>query len=148
LSAVSGSSSRSSTSGESLRATAAEVGPGFTARVIAGARERMESRRRQRFVGFGLVAVAAAGAAALMISSGRDHGRTPAPREVVRPAGGNLGIEAPDPGPGDEGITDDELRELVEGNRLSRAFEPTADWDDIEAPVSNYRAVLRLGGEP
>jgi hypothetical protein len=48
---------------------------------------------------------------------------------------------------GDE-ITDDELRELVGGASLSRALAPSTDWAAIEAPLTNYRAVLRLGGEP
>lgn len=126
--------------------TAAEVGPGFTSRVIAGARERITARRRQRVAGFGLAAVVAAAAAALIVTSARRE----QPRDTATsalPAGDPPTLEAPDPASG-EGITDDELRELVGGASMTRALAPSADWEDVETPVRNYRAVLRLGGQP
>lgn len=129
-------------------ATATEAGPGFTSRMIAGARERLESRRRQRFIGFGLGTVVAAAAAALIITSTRGgvshrDGVAEAPHAI----GGAAEMNPPIDDTGEE-ITDDELRELVGGASLSRALTPSADWADIEAPLTNYRAVLRLGGAP
>lgn len=128
-------------------ATATEAGPGFTSRMIAGARERLESRRRQRVIGFGLATVVAAAAAALIVTSSRGggHRNRDVAAETHRPAG------APDINPpvADDGgqITDDELRELVGGASMTRALAPSADWNEIEAPLQNYRAVLRLGGD-
>ncbi len=127
-------------------ATAAEVGPGFTSRVIAGARERLAARRRQRIVGFGLAAVVAAAATVLIVSSQRGGGRRADPPVAVRPAGDLPGVD--EPAAPDDGITDDELRELVGGATMTRALAPSADWDHIETPVRNYHAVLRLGGQP
>jgi hypothetical protein len=129
-------------------ATATEAGPGFTSRMIAGARERLEARRRQRFIGFGLATVVVAAAAALIITASRGGDSADRKRETAAlPAGYNPQPPIDDTG-GDTEITDDELRDLVGGASMSRALAPSADWDDIESPVRNYRAVLRLGGEP
>lgn len=130
-------------------ATATDAGPGFTSRMIAGARERLEARRRQRFVGFGLATVVAAAAAALIITANRGGDSARKKDDTAARAGG-VAEQYPPPGDtgGDEEITDDELRDLVGGASMSRALAPTADWADIESPVRNYRAVLRLGGEP
>ena len=129
--------------------TATEAGPGFTSRMIAGARERLDARRRQRVIGFGLGTAVAAAAAALIIMSSRGGAEHQDDvRSAARPAGF---MDPQTPGVDDAGehpITDDELRELVGGASLSRALAPSADWAEIEAPLVNYRAVLRLGGEP
>jgi hypothetical protein len=130
-------------------ATATEAGPGFTSRMIAGARERLESRRRQRIVGFGLGTVVAAAAAALIITSTRGGAsHRDDNREAAKLTVGGADMQPPIADTGNEEITDDELRELVGGASLTRALTPSADWADIEAPLTNYRAVLRLGGEP
>jgi hypothetical protein len=131
-------------------ATATEAGPGFTSRMIAGARERLEARRRQRVVGFGLATAVAAAAAALIVMSSRgDSHRDDKVQNAALPGSytGNPPPLAEDPGAGGE-ITDDELRELVGGASLSRALAPTANWDEIQSPVIRYRAVLQHGGEP
>jgi hypothetical protein len=129
-------------------ATATEAGPGFTSRMIAGARERLESRRRQRFVGFGLATVVAAAAAALIVMSGRGGVHRDDNHNRAFEIGSYTGSSARPPIDDNTPITDDELRELVDGASLSRALAPSADWNEIEAPIINYRAVLRLGGEP
>jgi hypothetical protein len=131
-------------------ATATEAGPGFTSRMIAGARERLEARRRQRVVGFGLATCVAAAAAALIVMSSRGGDK---PHDSTAQTEGNRAIGAAPGNPplaDDTGgeITDDELRELVGGASMYRAIAPTANWADIESPLTNYRAVLRLGGEP
>jgi hypothetical protein len=129
-------------------ATATEAGAGFTSRMIAGARERLEARRRQRFVGFGLGAAVAAAAAALIITSSRGGSDRGTQEHAANHVGGAAEMNPPI-GPDDGApITDDELRELVGGASLSRALAPSTDWADIESPLTNYRAVLRLGGEP
>lgn len=133
-------------------ATAAEAGPGFSSRMVVGARARMATRRRNRAVGFGLATVVAAAATVLVVTNLRDRAAPERDPVVTRPAGDDPTPPAPgepDEGLGDDaGITDDELRELVGDARLSRALAPTADWDHIEAPVRHYRAVLRHGGAP
>lgn len=131
-------------------ALAPEPGPGFVARITANARERVTSRRRQRYAGFGLAAVAAAGMVALVMQYDRGKVAPPSADEPVaqhRPLGSDGMTDDPDTAPDGDGISDDELRELVSGDRLSDVMAPTADWNDIEAPISNYRAVLRLGGK-
>ncbi|HUQ04513.1 MAG TPA: hypothetical protein VM261_18560 [Kofleriaceae bacterium] len=129
-------------------ATATEAGPGFTSRMIAGARERLEARRRQRVVGFGLATCVAAAAAALIVMSSRADDKHQ-PDTTARNAlpGAYTGNPPPADDTGEE-ITDDELRELVDGAGMYRAITPTTNWADIESPLTNYRAVLRLGGEP
>lgn len=132
-------------------ALAPEPGPGFVSRITANARERVASRRRQRYAGFGLAAVAAAGVVALVMQY--DRGKV-APQPTAdqpvaqRPLGSDGLRDDPDTAPDGDGISDDELRELISGDRLSDVMAPAADWNDIEAPISSYRAVLRLGGTP
>ena len=129
-------------------ATATEAGPGFTSRMIAGARERLEARRRQRVVGFGLATCVAAAAAALIVMSSRaDKRHDDSTAQTLTAPGAALENPPVAEDPGGE-ITVDELRELVDGASLNRALAPSARWADIESPLTNYRAVLRLGGEP
>ena len=129
-------------------ALAPEPGPGFVSRVTARARERIDSRRRQRYAGFGLATVAAAGAV-LLVAHVSDPGKVAPPKGVASLPGGSDRIDPnPDTAPDGDQISDDELRELVQGDSMSAAFTPTADWNDIESPISSYRAVLRAGGQP
>lgn len=128
--------------------TATEAGPGFTSRMIAGARERLEARRRQRVVGFALGTCVVAAAAALIITSSGGGSDRDQDATTARQAAGSVGQPPIADDPGGQPITDDELRELVRGASLSRAFTPSTDWAEIESPLVNYRAVLRLGGEP
>jgi hypothetical protein len=131
-------------------AVAPEPGPGFSARVAANARERIASRRRQRVAGFGLAAVAAAGLAVVVVR--HDGASAPRPESVanVPPLPGGSDGLAPDPdtAPSGDEISDDELRDLVAGDRLSDIMTPSASWDEIEQPLTSYRAVLRRGGQP
>lgn len=105
--------------------------PGFSARMMASARECIAQRQRRRFVGFTL-ALAAAGASAVVVD--RRLVREPSHVIVEPPDGGRLEIEP-------------ELRlQLREFTSFDRAMAPVARWDDIEAPVHNYGALL--GGHP
>lgn len=130
-------------------ATAPEPALGFVSRITANARERIASRRRQRFAGFGLAAVAAAGIAVLVVRHDGGSGAARPEQPVAQLPAGSDGIdEDPDTAPDGDGISDDELRELIDGDSLSQVLTPSADWDDIESPLTKYRAVLRLGGQP
>lgn len=129
-------------------ALAPEPGPGFVSRISANARERIASRRRQRFAGFGLAAVAAAGIAVLVVRHDGGSAAPDQPEVAQLPAGSDGFPQDPDTAPDGDGISDDELRALIDGDSLSQVLTPSADWDDIESPLSRYRAVLRLGGQP
>lgn len=130
-------------------AVAPEPGPGFSARVAANARERIASRRRQRVAGFGLAAIAAAGLAVVVVR----HDGASAPRQesvakLPQPSGSDSLLPDPDTAPSGDEISDDELRDLVAGDSLSDVLTPSANWDEIEQPLSKYRALLRPGGQP
>lgn len=131
-------------------AVAPEPGPGFSARVAANARERVASRRRQRVAGFGLATVAAAGLAMLVVRhDGASKVRKDSPVATLPQPGGSDGLrEDPDTAPSGDAITDDELRELIEGDSLSAVMTPSTSWEEIEQPLTSYRAVLRHGGTP
>lgn len=129
---------------------APEPGPGFSARVAANARERIASRRRQRVLGFGLATVAAAGIALLVVrhdGAGEPRRESPVAQRTL-PFGSDGLAEDPDTAPDGDSISDDELRELVSGDSLSDVMTPSTDWDALEQPLTPYRAVLRLGGQP
>ena len=107
--------------------------PGFSARMMVAARDRLAQRRRRRFATFTL-AVAAAGASAVVVDRRlvRDRANTPAidPQTRTTPL-------------------DPDLRQELESLQFSsfdRAMEPAVPWDEIEAPVRNYGALLRKRG--
>jgi len=136
-------------------ATAApEPGPGFSARMTVGARERLATRRRQRVVGFGFAALAAAGLTFYVTqrasSSRSSHPvptagtDSPSP-DPDRPAGGS----DLDPPLDDAPVSDQEVRELLRMSSLERAMQPVAPWDEIEAPLRESQMVLaRYGDAP
>ncbi len=106
--------------------------PGFSARMMAVTRDRLAQRQRRRFAAFTL-ALAAAGVSAIAVDRRlmRDTARPGAPPPPV------VSAIAP------------ELRQQLESlhvDDFDAAMAPVAPWDDIEAPVHNYRVVLRKGG--
>ena len=117
-------------------ARGADPGPGFTARVTAGAHRRVAVRRRRRIV----TATLAAAAAALVLFVSVQQVRR-APADQALPA---LATEVPSEQPA-------RARELLELARFDRAMAPAAPWHDIEAPLRSYGALLdrhrhRTGG--
>ncbi|HVK75674.1 MAG TPA: hypothetical protein VM734_20225 [Kofleriaceae bacterium] len=132
-------------------AIAPEPGPGFAARVTAGARERMASHRRQRVIAASLATMTAAVAAVVITQrdtpAARPQQLTTAPAATIDAAPAAINPSDPTTAADDE-VSDDELRALVRNASLSHAMAPTANWDDIEAPLRNYRAVLARGGTP
>ena len=108
--------------------------PGFSARMMAAARERLGQRRRRRFATV-TFALAAAGASAVAID-----------RRFIRD-GVDRGSQIVPPEP--QLAISPELRHELESlhvDRVKRAMAPVAPWDDIEAPVRRYDALLRKGG--
>lgn len=106
--------------------------PGFSARMMAAARERMAQRRRRRFATFTL-ALAAAGASAVAVDRTlvRDRSHTSG-GEVAIPGGSRkVPVDEPDP-----------LQQL----ESFQNYDHVVDWDRIEAPVRQYRDSLRHGG--
>lgn len=106
--------------------------PGFSARMMAAARERIAQRRRRRVVTFTL-ALAAVGASAVTVDRMLIRDRVRPQAAPVVPAGiSQFPTAEPDP-----------LDVLESFGKLDHAV----DWDDIEAPVQKYRTVvLRHGG--
>ncbi|MBK9033798.1 MAG: hypothetical protein IPL61_21450 [Myxococcales bacterium] len=118
-------------------ARAADPGPGFSARMTAGAHRRIVVRRRRRIT---TVAVAAAAAVLLMFVSVQQVRHAPRD-QALRPA---LATHVPSEQPA-------RARELLELARFDRAMAPAAPWQDIEAPLRSHRALLdqhrlRTGG--
>jgi hypothetical protein len=125
-------------------AVAPEPGLGFASRVTAGAHERLDRRRRHRVVSLSLATITAAATAVVVTQ--RDGRHTTAPAEVAhREAAAGTTSNNPDP---DADLSDAELRELVRRTSFAHAMAPAADWDDIEAPLQHYRAVLARGETP
>ncbi len=107
--------------------------PGFSARMMAATRERLDQRRRRRFATFTFgLAAAAASAVAVDRRFVRDHGST-----VAEPALPSASTGEP---------VDPELRAALESLSFKRAMAPVAKWNDIERPIQNYRVLLRKGG--
>jgi hypothetical protein len=112
--------------------------PGFSARMMAAARERIGQRRRRRFATF-TFALAAAGASAVAVDRRflRDGGTPARTGGVVDPTKPPQPVETLDT------ATRQELESLLS---FDRALAPAADWDAIEASAHPYRGVLRSGG--
>lgn len=107
--------------------------PGFSARMMAAARERIGQRRRRRFATFSFgLAAAAASAVAVDRRFIRDHA----------PTGPGLALPAASSGE----TLEPELRQELDSLSFKRAMAPVAKWDDIERPVRSYRVLLRKGG--
>jgi hypothetical protein len=108
--------------------------PGFSARMMAAARTRIEQRRRRRFAGFAL-ALATAGVLAVVVDRGLvRRSTTGGPSVSSLPAAATR--------------LDPDLRRDLDLLRIDDAMAPVAPWQEIEAPVHNYRALLREGSPP
>lgn len=119
-------------------ARAAEPGPGFSARMQVGARARLATRRRRRTAVGSIAAAAAAAALFLGVHRVRENRRPPAEQRAAA-----------------QRITSEEstrARELLDQTGFDRAMAPVAPWDEIEAPLDDYRAILEnrhdLAGDP
>ena len=107
--------------------------PGFSARMMAATRERIDQRRRRRFATFA-VGLAAAAASAVAVDRRFVRGHDPTAAEPALP--GTATGESVDP----------ELRAALGSLSFNHAMAPVAKWTDIERPVRNYRVLLRKGG--
>lgn len=117
----------------SARATV-EPGPGFAARMTAGAHRRLTIRRRRRVV----LAIAATAAVALLAVLGTRALRpTPADQPLAPAIAPSLPVEQPA-----------RARDLLELTRFDRAMAPAALWRDIEAPLRAERALLNRHRRP
>ena len=117
-------------------ASAAPPRPGFSARMMAAARERIGQRRRRRFATF-TFALAAAAASAVAVDRRfiRHH-------EQPRQAGGSDRLPTPDELPVPAAL------ESAQIDSYDHAMAPVAPWDDIEQSVRNDNALRRKGGHP
>jgi hypothetical protein len=113
--------------------------PGFSARMMAAARERMAQRRRRRVATF-TFALAAAGASAVAVD--RTLIRTQV--EGSRAPAALTGSTVPTPNTADLDQDVDPLQQL----ESLRTMRHVVDWNDIEQPFDQTRTRLRQGGLP
>jgi hypothetical protein len=125
-----------------------DPGLGFSARITAGAQQRLVARRRQRIAASAAGMVAAAAAAtflilrqppsdAVAIESSRSQ---PAIAPTMPPANDPWRDHSHDP-------VDPEVRTLVHFAHVERSGQASARWSDVEKPLAPYRALLK-GVEP
>jgi hypothetical protein len=126
----------------------ADPGLGFSARMTAGAQQRISVRRRRRMAA-GLAAAVAATTLGVLVLTRQPVAQpiaTNPPAHEQRPA------TNPNPDPSSEDDPwdatdslddDDDVRALVQLANTDRARKLSADWDAIEAPVRQYDIVLR-----
>ncbi|HVV87149.1 MAG TPA: hypothetical protein VHE35_29115 [Kofleriaceae bacterium] len=104
--------------------------PGFSARMMAAARQRIAQRTRRRFATF-TFALAAAAASAVAVD-----------RLFVRPPVGTYpGSASKSPEPP---LHEQRTPRSIAG--YDRAMAPVANWDGIEGSAHKYRFLLRHGG--
>jgi hypothetical protein len=106
--------------------------PGFSARMMAAARERIAQRRRRRFATFTL-ALAAAGASAVAVDRTFIRARIDGGGPSVAIPSGIPSLETPDTDP---------LQQL----ESIRQLDHVVDWDQIEQPLHPTRLKFRHGG--
>ncbi len=116
---------------------AVEPLPGFSSRVVAGARRQRIRRQRTRVAGLSLAAAAAAVAGALWFTSG---GSEPSPESLAGTGPSMVDTDTPDQ------AADAELASLLELTDIDGAMAPRAAWDDYLEPVA--AAGLLLHNEP
>ncbi len=109
----------------------ADPGLGFSARMTAGAQQRIIVRRRRRVA---TAAIAAAAAASLLTFALTREPPASSPRQ--QPA-------LKQPGPEDVVDETDDLRALVKLADTDRAGRISADWDEIEKPLKPYRSLVQ-----
>jgi len=124
---------------------AAEPKPGFVIRATAGARTKLARRRRNRIVGSGIAALAAAAIGVWsMRPSSPSTTNSQAAMDLPRLEPVN---SAPDPKPSTTPpLTDHEVgAELLRISNFRRAMAPSPRWREAEAPLSLYRLVVHEG---
>ena len=126
---------------------AADPGLGFSARMTAGAQQRIVVRRRRRVAGMAAAAVAAMALGVFAFT------REPAPEPIAdhpvapvtnQPAVAN-NPDQPDPWDtsDDPDESDEDLAALVQLANTDRSSRLTADWRHISKPLAPYRSLLR-----
>jgi hypothetical protein len=125
----------------------ADPGLGFSARMTAGAQQRIVVRRRRR-IAAGLAAAVAAGTLGVFALTRQPAqptiANTPAPTQP-QPAA-STHHDPWDTNQNHDEETDDEdddLRALVQLANTDRTMGFGADWGHIKKPLAPYRAVLR-----
>jgi hypothetical protein len=106
--------------------------PGFSARMMAAARERIAQRRRRRFATF-TFALAAAGASAVAVDRTFFRAQPAGTTSVALPGLSTTG-RSPD-------------RDPIEMLESFHDLGPAVDWNRIEAPLAGYRAHVLPDGD-
>jgi len=119
----------------------ADPGLGFSARMTAGAQQRITVRRRRRIASGLAVAVATT---MLGVFAVAHHGSAPKlAQEPPRPA---VQQHQKDPWNADEErdepAGDDDVRALVQLANTEHAMKTSADWASLKKPLTPYRALL------
>jgi hypothetical protein len=114
----------------------ADPGLGFSARITAGAQQRLVVRRRRR-VAVGLAGVVAAAAAVVVVVTHQPEPQAVAidipqlPQPAVAPAQDRVHREI-----------DPDVKALVHLAHVDRASRVAAHWGRIEKPLAPYKALL------
>jgi hypothetical protein len=111
---------------------AVEPAPGFTSRMISGARRERIRRRRTHIAGASLAGVAAAAAGAFWLTRAEPQSPPTAPLA----GGGQPVIEL---APEEE---DQAVAALLHLTDVDQAMAPTADWDHIVEPLAPAAELL------
>ncbi|HTR49461.1 MAG TPA: hypothetical protein VMJ10_02065 [Kofleriaceae bacterium] len=128
----------------------ADPGLGFSARLTAGAQQRIAQRRRRRIAGALASTLAAAAAVMAVVARQPAPGYALDPSLFPRPAVRLSHDPWQDPEPTPAKPTHDvdpDVRTLVHFARYERAPHAHAHWSRIEKPLAPYR-MLFVGGEP
>jgi hypothetical protein len=117
---------------------------GFSARMTAGAQQRIGVRRRRRIAA---AAIAATAATVMMTLALTRHGDTPNPK-TAQPAADTSQHKDPwETGKPAPGNVDDDERALVRLADTDRALHYRANWRAIEKPLAPYSKLVK-GVEP
>ncbi|HEY5945836.1 MAG TPA: hypothetical protein VIV40_10110 [Kofleriaceae bacterium] len=124
----------------------ADPGLGFSARMTAGAQNRIVVRRRRR-IAAGLaaaVAVTTLGVFAFTHERGTDNKLATTPPQQPQPATKTDHENDPwDTSNNPDEDADEDVRALVQLANTDRSSKLSADWGRINAPLAPYRALLR-----
>lgn len=116
-------------------ARAVDPGAGFSARVTAGAQNRLVARRQRRIAGASLVSIAVAAVAVLVVT------HHPAPPAPTAPAGAPA-ASAHEPEKHEPRKVDPDVSALIHLADTAHDLSPAANWGRIEKPLRPYQAVL------